>query len=230
MFGHAKPVIFDPYARRRGRRLMPRWLVLLLLGVALGAGAVLFVQERYLPPRLSASESAELRTAFENTDAERAQLAVRVADTARQLERVTGERTRLVAELGEHTQSAERLREDVAALVASLPPDPRNGPVAVRAARFAFEDGALAYDVVLSRERAGSQPLGGVLQFVVAGASGRGTADKVALQPLPVSLKSYDSLRGTLPLPEGFRPRQTTVQVLDKVGGRLLGMRVILVK
>jgi hypothetical protein len=37
-------------------------------------------------------------------------------------------------------------------------------------------------------------------------------------------------VRGSLALPDGFRPRQTTVQVLDRPGGKLLGMRVILVK
>jgi len=36
-------------------------------------------------------------------------------------------------------------------------------------------------------------------------------------------------VRGSLPLPQGFRPQQTTIQVLDRVGGKLLGMRVIYV-
>jgi hypothetical protein len=30
-------------------------------------------------------------------------------------------------------------------------------------------------------------------------------------------------------LPQGFRPQRTTVQVLDRVGGKLLGMRVMYV-
>ena len=48
----------------------------------------------------------------------------------------------------------QRLRQDIASLVASLPPDPRKAPVAVRAARFEVQGATLAYDVVLSRERA----------------------------------------------------------------------------
>jgi hypothetical protein len=36
-------------------------------------------------------------------------------------------------------------------------------------------------------------------------------------------------LRGSLPLPDAFVPRQTTIQVLDRVGGKVLGMRVMLV-
>jgi hypothetical protein len=96
----------------------------------------------------------------------------------------------------------------------------------VRAARFEVRDDALAYNVVLSRERAGASPFGGVMLLVVAGASGRGN-DTVTLDPVPVSVGRYDTLRGTLPLPAGFKPRRTTIQVLDKVGGKLMGRRVI---
>jgi hypothetical protein len=49
----------------------------------------------------------------------------------------------------------------------------------------------------------------------------------VTLEPVPISVGLYDTVRGTLPLPQGFKPRQTTIQVLDKVGGKLMGLRVI---
>jgi hypothetical protein len=64
------------------------------------------------------------------------------------------------------------------------------------------------------------------MQLVVAGASGRAN-NTVALGPVPISLGLYDTLHGTLPLPPGFKPRQTTIQVLDKVGGKVMGMRVM---
>ena len=130
------------------------------------------------------------------------------------------------AEVGTRSAAVQQLRQDIAALVDSLPPDPRNTPVAVRAARFEVEGDALLYNVVLSRERAGTAPFGGVMQLVVAGASGRGN-DTVTLEPVPVSVGRYDTVRGSLPLPSGFKPRQTTIQVLDKVGGKLVGRRVI---
>ena len=65
-----------------------------------------------------------------------------------------------------------------------------------------------------------------MLQFVVAGASMRGDAN-VTSKPVPVSLGAYEVLRGNVDLPDGFKPRQTTIQVLDKPGGARLGMRVI---
>jgi len=205
---------------------MPRWLVFLLLGIALGGGAVLVVQERYLPPRLSAEASADLRRSFERADAERLRLQAELAATAERLRGTLDENKRLASDAGARGETVQRLRQDIASLVASLPPDPRNAPVAVRAARFEVQGNTLAYDVVLSREHGGRYPFAGVMQLVVAGASGRAD-DTVALAPVPISVGLYDTVRGSLPLPPGFRPRKTTIHVLDKFGGKLVGMRVM---
>jgi hypothetical protein len=200
--------------------------MLMLLGIGFGAGGVLFVQERYLPPRLSAEASAQLRQSFERGDAERRRLQGELTATSDRLRGTLDENKRLASEVGARGETVQRLRQDIASLVASLPPDPRNAPVAVRAARFEVQGDTLAYNVVLSREHAGGNPFGGVMQLVVAGASGRAD-DKVTLAPVPISVGLYDTVRGSLPLPQGFKPRQTTIHVLDKVGGKLMGMRVM---
>jgi hypothetical protein len=226
MFGSSKPIPFDPYRRRRSRRGPPRWLVLVLLGIGLGVAGVLYVQERHLPPRLSAEASARLRQSFERADAERQRLQAELSATAGRLRGTLEENKRLASEVGARGESVQRLRQDIASLVASLPPDPRNAPVAVRAARFEVQGDSLAYSVVLSRDRAGKNPFDGVMQLVVAGASGRAD-DTVALAPVPVSVGLYDTVRGSLPLPQGFKPRRTTIHVLDKAGGKIVGMRVM---
>jgi hypothetical protein len=136
----------------------------------------------------------------------------------------------LAQELAASRKAETALREDVASLVASLPPDPRAGAVQVRAARFAADDGRLSYDIVLSRHAAGDKRLTGVLQLAVAGDAPRGEDNAVVLAPVPLSMGSYESLRGSLPLPDGFKPRQATVRVLDRPDGKLLGMRVLYVK
>ena len=223
----SKPIPFDPYgSSRRSRRGVPRWLLLLVLGIALGAGGLVLVQERYLPPRLSADASTRLRESYERADAERKRLQTELDAASSRLRGTLDENKRLASEASARNEAVQHLRQDLGALVATLPPDPRGTPVAVRAARFEVQGNALAYNVVLSRERAGATPFGGVMQLVVAGASGRAD-DVVRLAPVPVSVGLYDTVRGTLPLPPGFKPRQTTVQVLDKVGGKLMGMRVI---
>ena len=229
MFGRSRPVTFDPYGRRRARRGPPPWLVLLVCGIGVGAAGIVYVQERWLPPRLSADASARLRTAFDKAEAERTRLGAELADTTHRLETAQGERDGLAKQLAASKEATTALRADVAALVDALPPDPRGGTVGVRAARFEVQGTSLVYEVVLSRDRPGNQPLAGVMQLVVAGAGAKGPESSVALKPVPVSVGRYDSVRGSQPLPDGFKPRQTTVQVLDKSGGKLLGRRVLMV-
>ncbi|TMH01364.1 MAG: hypothetical protein E6H79_15500 [Betaproteobacteria bacterium] len=225
MFGSSKPVVLS-YGARRPRARPPRWLMLLLAGVAIGAAGLWVIQERYLPPRLSADATARLRTDFEQADAERQRLKSELAATSQRLQTALAQGKALGDEAATSRRTVAHLREDVAALAAALPPDPRGGAVQVRAARLTSEGGRLMYDVVLSRDRGGNKPLAGVLQFVVAG-GGRGPERSVKLEPIAVSLGTVESLRGGVPLPEGFAPRKATVHVLDRPDGKLLGMRVI---
>lgn len=229
MFGNSKPVVFKPYGRRRSNWRLPRWSVLLLSGIAVGAAGVVVVQERYLPPRLSADASERLNRALQGSDAERLKLAGELGRTTKQLESALTDKKGLADELAVSRATTVRLRDDVAAAVASLPPDPRGGAVEVRAGRFTAKGGVLAYEVVLTRQRATGRPLAGVMQLVLDGESARGITARVTLKTVALSFDSHEVVRGSLPLPEDFKPRQTTVQVLDRVAGKLLGMRVLLV-
>ncbi len=229
MLGSFKPVAFEPHGRRRPRSFLPRWLVLLLIGAALGAGGVLLVQERYLPPRLSADASAQLQQSYTQADADRQRLKTELDGTAKRLETALADHKGLADQLAGQRETIERLRTDNASLVAALPADPRGGPIEVRAARFSLDGGALAYDVVLSRERGDGKPFVGVMQLTVAGESARGAESTITLKPVAVTIGKYENLRGTQPLPEGFKPRRTTINVLDRVDGKALGMRVMYV-
>jgi hypothetical protein len=230
VFGRSKRVVFDSYGGRRTRRRLPRWLLLLLFGVFLGAAAVLVVQERYLPPRLSANESAQLRSAFDQADGERQRLRAELGETRQRLDMTLAKGNALAEELATSRAATVRLRDDVATVVASLPPDPRGGQVEVRAAQFVARGGVLSYDVVLMRDGSSTKPMPGTVRFVVTGESSRGTPDTVTLKPISLALGNHEVVRGTAPLPEGFRPQQATIQVLDRDAGKPLGMRVLRVK
>jgi hypothetical protein len=229
MFGQAKPVVIDRYGQRR-RRPVPRWLVLLIVGVIAGAGGVVFVQERYLPPRLSTAETARLRQSYEQADSERRALKRDLDDATRRLDAALSDTKRLTADLASSREAGAHLQQLASSMVESLPPDPRGGAVEVRAARFTLDGAALAYDVVLTRGRGGSKPMPAVMQLTVTGASARGDDSRAALKPVSITMGAFESLRGSLPLPEGFVPRQAMVQVLDHADGKVLGMRVMLVK
>jgi hypothetical protein len=207
-----KPVAFDPYGRRkRSTWRLPRWLVLLVIGAAAGAGGVILVQERVLAPRLSASESTALRA---------------------QLAQAEQDRDRARHELAADRERTKNSRADQEFLIASLPPDPRGGAVEVRAARLIGERGELNYEVLLTRPKSGNSggnpPLAGVMQFVVTGLTG-GVERHVTLEPIKVSVGAHQSLRGSVPLPAAFTPKRMTISVLDRPGGKQLGMRVMYV-
>ncbi len=234
MFGRSQEVIFQSYGRRRSRWRslwsLPRWLVLLLAGIAAGAAAVITVQERYLPPRLSAGESAQLRSAFEQVDAERLRLKAALTEANTRLVTLRADSAQTTEDHAAQAATTARLREDLRAVVMSLPPDPRGGAVAVRAGRFTVKGGQLDYSLVLTRERAVGKPMPGALQLLVAGESERGAPSVVTPQAIPLALGGQEVVRGSLPLPAGFKPRQTTVQVLDRAAGKPLGTRVLLIQ
>lgn len=230
MFGRSKPVLFERYGSRRSRFSMPRWLILLLCGTAAGAGGVVFLQERYLPPRLSSEASTQLRASYERAESERLRLQGELGATTKRLDTALAESKRLTDGLASSRESADRLRGLASALVTSLPPDPRGGDVEVRAARFTTDGANLAYDVVLTRSRQGAKPMTGVMQLMVTGTSGKGSEITTALKPVAITMDPYASLSGKLALPDGFKPRQTTIQILDRADGRLLGRRVMNIK
>lgn len=229
MFGQFKPVAFDPYGRRRRRGGPPRWLVLLLIGTTIGAAGVVLVQQRYLPERLSPQASAELRDAFVNADAARGSFERRLNESSRQLGAAQADRNKLTEELARSRPTLEALRADLAAVIDSLPADPRGGAVEIRAGRLGAKAGTLTYDLVLTHERAGAKPLAVVVRFGVAGDTARGAPSTFAAPPLPVSIDSWQVLRGSVALPDGFRARQATIQIVDGAG-KSLGMRVLLIR
>jgi hypothetical protein len=103
--------------------------------------------------------------------------------------------------------------------------------VEIRAGRFAAQGSALAYDLVLTRDaKVAATPLSASLQLNVLGLTPRGAETTVALKPVDISVGGHALVRGTVPLPDGVRPRQVTVQVLDAPGGKSLGMRIMLVR
>jgi hypothetical protein len=227
MFGRSNAILLDSYSARRARRRVPRWLLLLLFGALLGMAAVIGVQERWLPPRLSADASARLTQAFATADQERVQLRTQLADTEQRLAQAVAERQKLQAEAATQQRTLSALREDIASLVDALPPDPRGGTVQVRAARFALGDGRLSYDIVLTRERAGDKPWSGVLQLVLNGSAGGNDNATARLEPVAFSIGRHGSLRGSQPLPARFEARQAAVHVLDRPQGQLLGQRLL---
>jgi hypothetical protein len=54
VFARSRPARLDSLGGRSTRRRVPGWLWLLSAGALAGAGGVIAIQQRHLPPRLSA--------------------------------------------------------------------------------------------------------------------------------------------------------------------------------
>lgn len=230
MLGQFKPVVLEPAGTRRARRGPPRWLLVLLTGIAVGAGGVLLVQSRYQAPRMSPEESTEMRAGFEQAERERKRLEAELGTATQRLQAALAEKKTLADEAAKSRLAADGLREDVAALLAALPPDTRGGPIEVRAGRFTVESGKLAYNIVLSRRKPEGAGFNGVVQLIVSGATG-GTGNTTFISnPLPFSVDRHQTLRGTVPMPDGFKPKQATIKVLDRIDGKQQGTRVMFVE
>lgn len=227
MFGRFKPVPFEPYGRRRRGLRIPGWLWLLLFGLAGGAAGVIWAQERWLPPRLSADASERLTAAFQQADADRTRLGVERDDLAAKLSAAQARTSELERSLADARAQVETLQRDLATAVEALPPDPRGGSVAVRAGRFSVRGDQLQWELVLSRA-GGTRPIDAVLQLQPTGEAGR----ELGRAPAPqlFSIGAQRVLRGSAALGEGGRPNQVTVRILDRPGGQSLGMRVMLVQ
>jgi len=228
VFGKSKPVVIDSYSSRKAKKRLPRWLLLLLIGLVAGIGGTIYVQEQVLPPRLSAGASAAMRDALGATESDRASLRTELEGTSGKLDAAQSEARRLGAELAANQQAVARARDDVDFLVGALPADPRGGVVEIRAARFRAGRGALEYEIALAAGRGRSAAA--VVELVVTGDGGRAGPGTVTLDPVPLPAAANSVLRGRASLPDGFSPLQCAVRVLDRPGGQLLGMRLLNVR
>jgi hypothetical protein len=228
MFGRSKPTVFKPvpYQRQRQPRRVPRWLLLLLLGIAGGAGGLWYAQENYLPPRLSLPETLKLRGDLQSTTDERDKLREELKQVSAKLSLSEAQSKKAQTDFANSQQTTDKLQKNVSQLLASLPPDPRGGPIGIRAGSFSPGGGQLSYNIIFTRTTKTGDAFRGVAQLVVTGKRGSGRDEVLTLNPLPMALDSFEQLSGALPLPDGFAPKEVMVKVLKGPGGDLMAMRV----
>jgi hypothetical protein len=230
MAGLFKPVAFDPYGRRRSRRGVPRWLVLIVLGAVLGIAGLIYVQERLFGPRLSLSDSNALRQSFVEADSARKRLTDELKAATTKMEAALTDKKKSDDDLASAKGSVKALQEDLGSIVATLPPDPRGGAVQIRAGWLALKGNTVSYDLVLTRDRSSSTPTAASLQFSIAGETAGGTPRTITPAAVPASIGNQEIIRGSLNLPVDFKPQQATISIADRASNKALGMRVLLVK
>ncbi|MEI2416832.1 DUF6776 family protein [Orrella sp. JC864] len=232
MFGSSKRPVFKPsvYETSRRRRRMPRWLMLLLLGVVLGAGGLLFVQTSYGPQRLTVLESQQLTNEVNSGNLERQRLQARLEESTHAIQTLKAQNEKLASELAAAQTAVAPLQQELALFADAMPPDPRGGNIGVSSASFTREGDQLRYHVLLLREEHGGPEFKGQMIFAVEGRYPNGRTATIELDPLAVSFDRYQHLTGSLPMPDGLSARRVTVRVLDAENNRQQAMRILIVR
>ena len=230
MLGSSRKNVFmpSPYGPRRGSRRVPRWLVLLFVGIVLGAGGLLFLQHNYGPRQLTVEESSKLLNDLNSVTLERQNLQTQLSQFQGQRDQSQAAQQKATTDLAQANERIATLTKTLQILQDAVPADPRGGNIGVRWGELISGSGAVNYRALVMRQQAGAQPVFQG-QFVVELAGTRnGRADTFVSAPVAFTLERFAPLQGAITLPDGFMPRQAILRVSD-TQGRVQASRIYFV-
>jgi len=207
---------------------MPRWLGIMLVGIGLGAGGVLFLQANYGPQRLTAEQSEQLQSELNAANLDRQSLRTQSAEAIKQRDESQRIREQATKELEEARTRMQNSEQALALFQDLVPPDPRGTDVGVRAALFSRAPGKLSYQILLMKDSKGSE-FKGTLRLIIQGVYRNGRSGSIEVDPSDVSLGRYQIAEGIATTPEGFTAQAVRIQVMD-AANRQQAMRLYYVR
>ena len=229
MFGSSKRRVFQPtaYGSTRRSRRIPRWLVLMLSGIVLGAGGLLFLQKSYGPTRLTVEQSEQLHYDLNSSNMDKQRLQSQFNQQAHDLKQSTATVEEQAIQLKNAQEQVAKLSTEIQLFADAMPPDPRGTSPGIRAASFTNENGQLQYQILVMQDEGKTETFSGEMELVVAGRYANRKSGSIDLPPFPIQLQQYSHVGGTAPLPEGFTPRQVTIKVTEQGSKKLSATRTI---
>ncbi len=232
LFSSRKPVVFQhsAYGATRRRRGVPRWLMLILTGIALGAGGVLFLQSSYGPPRLTAEESQQLHHDLNAANIEKQRLQAQLDQFSHGQQEAQSNASRFKAELDTARARVAEQQANITALIDSIPADPRGTSPGISSATFRNVEGNLDYQLLIMQDSADKPEFNGKMTLVVEGVYPNGRVVTINLDPIPFTVGHYGFVRGQVPLPNGMRARLVTARITEGEDTRLRATRTLRVR
>ncbi|NYT64661.1 hypothetical protein H0A58_01600 [Alcaligenaceae bacterium] len=217
------------YGHSRRSRRIPRWLVLMLTGIILGSGGLLFLQKSYGPTRLTVEQSEQLHYDLNSANMDKQRLQAQVNQHNHELTELRASHEVITKDLAQEKARAVRLAEDIQLLASALPPDPRGTTPGIRAAAFKNVDRQLDYEILLMQDKDKTSQFIGEIELVVNGRYPNGNVVNIDLPRFPISLEQFTQVRGQVPLPNGLVARQVTIKVFKEGAAKLSATRTITV-
>ena len=234
----AKRAVFkpSPYETSRRRKGLPRWVVLMLLGILIGASGVLFVQTSYGPKQLSVMDSQKLIGEMNSATLEKQRLQAQVDELTQKLELERSEYAQIKKSLEEEVSKlqavVEPLKEQLNLFAQTLPFDPKYGTVGISTAQFiqGKSGGKLSYLLWVMQEKADRPTFTGKLVLAFEGRHADGRNETISISPIALNVAHYQHITGQADLPEGFVARRVSAKILDADGKKQLTWRVMQVQ
>lgn len=229
MFGKSNRRVFQPtaYGNSRRARRIPRWLVLMLTGIVLGAGGLLFLQKSYGPTRLTVEQSEQLHYDLNSSNMDKQRLQSQLNQQGNDLKVARSTLDTQATELKQATAQVKKLTADLQLFADAMPPDPRGTSPGIRAASFSNDAGQLAYQILVMQDKGKTDKFTGEVELIVAGRYPNGKNANIDLPPFNIELEQYTHARGALPLPEGFTARQVTIKITQQGSKKLSATRTL---
>ena len=229
MSGSPKRYTFKPtaYGNTRRPRRIPRWLVLLLTGIVLGAGGLLFMQKSYGPTRLTVEQSEQLHYDINSANLDKQRLQSQLNQQTHDLTEAKASLAEQTSKLEQAQKSVSTLKNDVKLFVDAMPADPRGTSPGIRAASFQNNDGQLDYQILIMQDANKTAQFQGLLELVVAGRYPNGRSHTVTLPPIDVEVERYKHFLGSVPLPDGLKARQVTIRLIKLDTKKLSATRTL---
>ena len=234
----AKRAVFkpSPYETSRRRKGLPRWVVLMLLGILIGASGVLFVQTSYGPKQLSVMDSQKLIGEMNSTTLEKQKLQSQVDELSQKLELERSESAQARKSLEEEVSKLQALvvplKEQLNLFAQTLPFDPKYGAVGISTAQFiqGKSGGKISYLIWVMQEKADRPIFTGKLLLAFEGRHADGRNETISINPIALNVAHYQHITGQADLPEGFVARRVSAKILDADGKKQLTWRVMQVQ
>lgn len=233
IFGGSRRHVFkpSPYETRRRSRRLPRWFVLLVVGILLGGGGVLILQASYGPKRLTIAESQALTDSLAAVSLERQQLQSKVTALERDLKNDKFQAEQNIESLkksvDELTTQLKPVRDEVSLFMQAATTNLSFDPIGVSSVSLVQprNSAKLAYHVLLVQKDAKEPVFDGRIEVTFEGRYPNGRAGAIRALVVPVKLGHYQHLIGDVELPNGFQADRGTLRVFQGESTRALSFR-----
>lgn len=230
LFGSSKRTFKPtPYGSTRKKRRVPRWLILMLTGIVLGSGGLLFIQKSYGPPVLTVQQADALRQELNSTNLEKQRLQSQVDRQSHEIDELRASLDKQNQKASTAEKSLNDLTSNIQVLVDAIPPDPRGTSPGIRAAEFTTNDGNLLYKLLVMQNKRDAATIKGKVDFAVQGRYPSGQTTTIELAAGNIEVGFYASLNGSAALPKAFIPVMVTIRIRDEAD-RLIATRTYRVR